>query len=89
MTKKSSRSVRIRRQELQAKKKRQRLITALIVVGSLTALIAMMFLARQATRTTPEDVALPETLDAPPDADGRAWGPVDAPVLIEEYGDFQ
>ncbi|NHZ71757.1 MAG: hypothetical protein GWP17_01570 [Aquificales bacterium] len=89
MTRKSSRSVRVRRQEMQAKKKKQRLITAIIVVGSLIALTTIILLARQATRTVPEDVVLPEKLDAPPDADGRAWGPVDAPVVIEEYGDFQ
>ncbi len=89
MTKKSTRSVRVRRQEMQDRKKRQRLVTALVVTGSLIALVAIGFLARQITRTTPEDVTLPESLTPPPDADGMAWGPVDAPVVVEEFSDFQ
>mgnify|MGYP000910467312 FL=1 len=89
MTKKSTRSVRVRRQEMQDRKKRQRLVTALVVTGSLIALVTIGFLARQITRTTPEDVTLPESLMPPPDADGMAWGPVDAPVVVEEFSDFQ
>ena len=89
MTKKSTRSVQARRQEMQARKKRQRMVTALVVIGSLIGLAGIMFLTRQITRTTPEDVTLPETLSPPPDADGMAWGPADAPVVVEEYSDFQ
>ncbi len=89
MTKKSSRSVRARRQEMQARKKKQRLITTLIVIGGLTLLTAILFLGRQALEVSPEDVTLPPSLELPPNADGSAWGPADAPVVIEEYGDFQ
>ncbi len=89
MSKKSSRSVRARRAEAQAKKKKQRLMTIIIVVGGFIALTAMLFFTRQATRTTAEDVILPASVEVPPNADGAAWGPVDAPILIEEYGDFQ
>lgn len=88
MTKKSSSSVRARRQEMQARQKRQRLVTAVVVTGSLIALVAIGFLARQITRPTPEDVTLPESI-TPPDADGMAWGPADAPVVVEEFSDFQ
>lgn len=89
MTRKSSRSVRARRQEMQARKKRQRLVTALIIAGSLVALAAIAILARQVTRVSPEDVILPESLTPPSGADGTAWGPVDAPVIVEEFSDFQ
>jgi hypothetical protein len=89
MSKKSSRSVRARREEMQARKKRQRLITAVVVIGGLLGLAAIVFLTRQITRTTPEDVSLPESLTPPPGADGTAWGPADAPVLVEEFSDFQ
>lgn len=89
MTKKSTGSVSARRQEMQARKERQRRITVLIVIGAMVALAAIVFLARQANRVSPEDVSLPESLEPPPGADGTAWGPADAPVVIEEYSDFQ
>lgn len=89
MTKKSSRSVRSRRQEMQSRKRRQRAVTALVVIGSLVGLAAIVLLTRQITRTTPEDVSLPESLTPPPGADGMAWGPADAPVIVEEFSDFQ
>lgn len=89
MTKKSTRSVRARRQEMQARRKRQRFITTLVIIGSLVVLTTIIFLARQITRTSPEDVSLPESLLPPPSADGMAWGPTDAPVIIEEFSDFQ
>jgi hypothetical protein len=36
-----------------------------------------------------EDAVLPETLAAPPNAEGKAWGPAEAPVVVEEFSDFQ
>ena len=89
MTKKSTRSVQARRQEMQARRKRQRYITTLVIIGSLVVLTTIIFLARQITRINPEDVTLPEPLTPPPDADGMAWGPIDAPVVVEEFSDFQ
>jgi hypothetical protein len=44
---------------------------------------------RQARTPEVEDVILPDAMEGPVDADGKAWGPVDAPVLIEEFSDFQ
>ena len=89
MTKKSTRSVQARRQEMQARRKRQRFITTLVIIGSLVVLTTIIFLARQITQTSPEDVTLPESLEPPPDADGMAWGPTDASVVVEEFSDFQ
>lgn len=81
--------MKARRQEMEAKKKRQRLVTAAIVLVSLGVLGTIVVLARQVSRLTLSEVILPESLESPADADGAAWGPVDAPVLIEEFGDFQ
>lgn len=52
-------------------------------------LTGIVFLARQVTSVSLEDVILPESLTLPANADGTAWGPVDAPVVIEEFSDFQ
>ncbi len=40
-------------------------------------------------RPEPVQVVVPEDLKPPPNADGKAWGPPDAPVVIQEYSDFQ
>lgn len=88
MSGKQSRSVRARRAEAQARKKRQRLIAGSILVVVLAALAAIVVLARNANQISPEDVALPDA-PTPAASDGMAWGPADAPVLVEEYSDFQ
>ena len=89
MTKKSTRSVRVLRQEAQKKRTRQRIITTLIVIGGLGALAVIVILAQQASPTSAEDVTVLESLESPSNAEGTAWGPADAPVVIEEFGDFQ
>jgi hypothetical protein len=87
--KQTTQSVRARRDAAQARQKRQR---RLLYVGA--AVVAVLLFGafaviRQVTAPTLEDVTLPDNLDVPPNADGTAWGPVDAPVLIEEFSDFQ
>ncbi len=89
MTNRSSTSLKARREEVGAKKRKQRRITAAIAAGALVVLTGIVFLARQVTSVSLEDVILPESLTLPANADGTAWGPVDAPVVIEEFSDFQ
>ena len=89
MAKKSRRSVSARRAEHAAQQRRKRITTFIIASGAVVVLAAMAFLIRQGRLVEPEEVLLPESLTPPEDADGSAWGPVDAPVLIEEYSDFQ
>jgi hypothetical protein len=88
MAKKETRSVRARREAYRAQQKRKRTLTALGIVGALIV-IAVLFVVLRPGPMTAEDVQVPETLETPPDADGKAWGPEDAPVLVEEYSDFQ
>lgn len=91
MAKKSTRSVRARRQQqLEAAARRRRLIYGGSVLG-VVLIIALFVVIRQLNAPTHniEDVVVPASLEPPANADGTAWGPVDAPVVIEEYSDFQ
>jgi len=87
MAKQQGRSVRERRIQHQSEQQRRRIIIAAVVVVVVGA-IALLVWVRQ-SNVAPEDVTLPESLSPPPGADGKAWGPVDAPVIIQEFSDFQ
>lgn len=89
MSKKSGPSVRERRAQYQAEQQRRRRLYYGGAAVAAVAIIALFALLRQANAPTLEDVILPASLEAPANADGKAWGPVGAPVLIEEYADFQ
>jgi hypothetical protein len=84
-------SRRARREAHQQRQRRQRILVIGLVVGGLIIALGLGFMIRQARTPSAnvEDVVLPDTLEAPPGADGKAWGPVDAPVVIQEYSDFQ
>lgn len=86
---KSGTSVRARREQQQAEQQRRRRLyyggTALAVV----LIIGLFVLLRQLNAPKLEDVVLPDPLAAPANAEGKAWGPADTAVLIEEYSDFQ
>lgn len=89
MSKKSSTSVSERRAQYQAEEqRRRRLYYGGAAIGAIV-IIALFVILRQLTAPSLEDVIVPEPLAAPANADGKAWGPADAPVLIEEYADFQ
>lgn len=82
-------SRRARREAHQQRQRRQRILIIGLVISGVIVVLGMGFMIRQARAPEVEDVVLPEMLAAPPNADGKAWGPVDAPVLIEEFSDFQ
>jgi flagellar biosynthesis/type III secretory pathway M-ring protein FliF/YscJ len=87
MARKTKRSARERSQQRQSQQRRRRIIIGAIVVIIVAGLAALIIYRQQPA--DPEDVALPESLSPPPEADGSAWGPAGAPVLIEEFSDFQ
>lgn len=89
MARRPTRSVRQRREEYRAQQRRRRRYIALGIVGVLIVAAVALAVVLQLREISPEDVALPESLEAPPNAAGKAWGPEDAPVLIEEFSDFQ
>jgi hypothetical protein len=82
-------SRRARREAHQQRQRRQRFLIIGLVIGGFIILVGLGFMIRQARAPEVDDVILPETLAEPPNADGKAWGPVDAPVVIEEFSDFQ
>jgi hypothetical protein len=89
MTKRESQSLRARRAAQQARQQRQRRLYYGLAAAGTLMVIALFAIIRQANAPRPEDVVVPDSLEAPPGADGKAWGPEDAPVLVEEFSDFQ
>lgn len=87
--KKPSTSVRVRREQMHAQKKRQRRLYYVAAAIGAIVIIGFFAIVRQLTAPSLEDVVLPANLESPSISDGKTWGPLDAPVLIEEYGDFQ
>jgi hypothetical protein len=82
-----SRSAQTRRARLRRQQKRRRKITAVGVVAVVVVLVGLLIRAIQPRAIT--EIILPDSLKGPASADGLAWGPLDAKVLIEEYSDFQ
>ena len=90
MAKKSQGSSRKARREAHIQRqRRQRILIIGLVIGGLIIALGLGFMIRQARTPQVDDVVVPESLAGPPNADGKAWGPLDAPVLIEEFSDFQ
>lgn len=89
MAKQSSRSKRARREEYLAQQRRQRMIFIGLGAVGVILLVALFVVIRQSNIPSVEEVQLPEDISPPPNADGSAWGPEDAPVLIQEFSDFQ
>lgn len=75
-----------RAQRLAGQRRRRQINLVLTAIGAIAIVGALIWI----NRPQPLDNAvLPQSLALPAGADGLAWGPVDAPVLIEEYSDFQ
>jgi protein-disulfide isomerase len=89
MAKKTSSSVSARREQHRAEQQKKKRTYYTIAGVSAVAIVALFVVARLAFAPSVEDVVIPDPLEAPATADGKAWGPVDAPILIEEYADFQ
>jgi len=81
MTKGRKRSAR-RQQALEVQRRKERQVR--LRIGGLAALVVVVLggLLWLANRPKPVESRTPLG------ADGTAWGPVDAPVLIEEWSDF-
>lgn len=82
-------SRRARRAAHQEQQRRQRILIIGLVAGGIIIALGLGFMIRQARAPQVENVVVPEALAEPANADGKAWGPVDAPVLIEDFSDYQ
>ena len=90
MTQKPSQSRRARRVQHQSQQKRRRSLTIALTIAGVVIIAGLMFWTRQITTTiAARGIVVPEVADEPANADGRAWGPEDAVVVIEEFSDFQ
>lgn len=67
--------------------KRRRQLTAGGVGLIVVVLVGLLIQGVQPKEIT--GINLPESLDSPANADGTAWGPQNARVIIEEFSDFQ
>jgi type VI protein secretion system component VasF len=82
------REARLSRREQMAqarrqKRRRRQLITALVAVAIVAAVAALIWLNNRPLALTTVEAA------APASADGAAWGPADAPVVVEDWSDYQ
>jgi protein-disulfide isomerase len=78
----------IREQRLK-RKRRQRLITILVVTGVALIVVALLVYPSLKNAVTPVGDIVMITPKARPQPDGTAMGDQDAPVLIEVWEDFQ
>lgn len=89
MSNKSGKSFQGRRARERAIQRRQRrLYYWLAAIGALV-LVVSFTAYRLLNPPGPVDVTLPNTIIEPAQADGTAWGPLIAPVVVEVYSDFQ
>ena len=72
--------------ERRAQRRRQQRVTAVLVITG--AVLVLAFLVLLPTLTPVGDVSVPEPFDYP-SPDDHAMGDPNAPVVIEEYSDFQ
>jgi hypothetical protein len=86
---KSGASVRAQRERVRNRQKQQRRRYYMIGAVGIIITIGLFAFIRQINAPSMEDVNIPDSIHIPPNADGRSWGPVDAPVVIEEFSDFQ
>ena len=86
----SKKSGQARREQQQAQQKKKRIlyagfgVIAIVIIGGL---IYWMQQTRMVQATA--NFQAPSILKTPAITDGKTWGPADAPVVIQEFSDFQ
>lgn len=89
MANRSGKSFQGRRARLRASQRRKRRMYYWLSAVGAVVLIGLIAAFRLLNPPDPVEVIIPDSLFGPADADGSAWGPVNAPVLVEVYSDFQ
>ncbi len=81
MTERRKRSSRRQKAlEAQRQKERRQLLRSLGIMGAAVIVLGVLYWFANRPKSVESDI--------PFGADGTAWGPVDAPVVIEEWSDF-
>jgi protein-disulfide isomerase len=75
-------------QQRAIQRKKRRMYYWFSIIGAVV-LIASFAAYRFFNPPSPPEVVLPINFSEPVDADGTAWGPSNAPVLVEVFSDFQ
>lgn len=87
------RELEARRQEQQRKQTIQIAVTigiiAVVVIGGAIILSALSGQPQRQASALPPVKAANKTVPANAEPNGRAWGPLDAPIKVEEYLDYQ
>jgi protein-disulfide isomerase len=86
----SKKNVLARREQKRAQEKKKRMLYAGIGIIAIVIIGGLLFWVRQ-TRIAQAEANFqpPHILNTPTLTDGNTWGPADAPVVIQEYSDFQ
>jgi protein-disulfide isomerase len=78
--------------ERRRQQERKQTLTVLVIIALIAVLLIGGAAVYQLLRGRPEQPSLQAStkpLPANPEPNGRAWGPADAPIKIEEYLDYQ
>lgn len=86
MARRSVGSLRKRRDRRQSRPQKERRLYYWLAGGSAVLIVAVFALFYF---LNPPGVTVPDSLSNPASSDGAAWGPANAPVLVEVFSDFQ
>lgn len=86
----SKKTVLARREKQRAQQNKKRMIYAGIGIIAILIFAGLMVWMQQIRTTQAEaNFQAPNILTTPSLTDGKTWGPEDAPVIIQEFSDFQ
>jgi len=86
----SKKTVQARREKQQAQQKKKRIIYAGIGLIAIIIIGGLIYWMQQTRIAQAEaNFQAPNILITPALTDGKTWGPADAPVVIQEFSDFQ
>jgi hypothetical protein len=83
MTRKKKRRSALRIAERRLRKQRQQRLTIALAAVAVIAIVAVLIWLN--ARPVP---LIEIQVESPANADGAAWGPADAPVVIQDWSDF-
>lgn len=77
-----------RRRARRSRSQRSSWVLPALIVGAVVVAAGLIWVVNRSSTPSLADVTVPTPVERPY-ADGKALGPADAPVLVEEFSDFQ